>query len=58
MEHGNGKIVLTDTFCTAARYQHIWPHMGRPDEIQYHFGKHTVTLKRVTDNEVSVTVTP
>ena len=51
-----GKIILTDTFSKNALFHHIWPHMGRPDEIRYTFGEHTVVLKRVTDNEVVVQV--
>lgn len=49
---GNGKFVLTDDFSRGAVWQSVWPYMARPDEIQYRFGEHKVTLKRVTDNEV------
>lgn len=56
-KRGAGKIILTDTFSTNRLFQQIWPFMGRPDEIRYTFGENTVVLKRITDNEVAVSVT-
>jgi hypothetical protein len=55
---GKGRIILTDTFSANALFQLVWPQMGRPDEIRYRFGAHTVVLKRVTDNQVDVQITP
>lgn len=53
---GKGKLILTDTFSSNDLFQRIWPHIGRPDEIRYIFGKRRVILKRVTDNDVEVHV--
>jgi hypothetical protein len=58
LPRGSGRVILTDTFSTNTLFQRIWPHMGRPDEIRYTFGDHTVVLQRVNDNEVSVQVSP
>ena len=58
IKEGKGKLVLTDDFGFREVYQEIAPMIGRPDEIRYRFGEHTVVLRRVTDNEVSVEVTP
>ncbi len=55
---GQGRFIVTDTFNANALYQRIWMHMGHPDEIRYRFGEHTVVLKRLTDNEVAVRVSP
>jgi len=51
---GEGRFILTDDFSLNTVWQEVWPHMTRPDEINYHFGVHAVTLKRITDNEVAV----
>ena len=53
---GKGRWVLTDDFGFREVYQQIATLIGRPDEIRYRFGQHTVTLRRVTDNEVTVEV--
>lgn len=55
---GKGRFVLTDDFQTVRTYQEVWNLIGKPDEIRYTFGDQSVTLKRVTDNEVTVDVTP
>jgi len=49
-----GKWVLTDDFGFREVYQQIATLIGRPGEIRYRFGEHTVTLRRLTDNEVTV----
>jgi hypothetical protein len=53
---GKGRFILTDDFQYAAVYGQIGGLIGRPDEIRYQFGSHTLTLKRVTDNDISVDV--
>jgi hypothetical protein len=53
---GKGRWVLTDDFGFGGVFQQIWQWVGHPDEIRYTFGEHTVVLRRVTDNEVSVKV--
>ena len=53
---GKGKWVLTDDFGFREVYQQVATLLGRPDETRYRFGEHTVTLRRVTDNEVTVEV--
>lgn len=55
---GKGRFLLTDTFSGNELFQKIWMHMGHPDEIRYCFGEHTVVLKKVTDNQVDVVITP
>ena len=56
--HGAGRFVLTDDFAKAEVYDECWPFIGKGDEIRYRFGDHEVVLRRVTDNEVAVEITP
>ena len=58
IEQGAGRFVLTDNFSTGDVYQQVKGLIGRPDQIRYRFGKHTIVLRRVTDNTVTVEVTP
>lgn len=57
VRHGRGRFVLTDDFGSEATLRHYRRFLGSPDEIRYRFGDHTVTLRRVTDNSVSVSIT-
>ncbi|MHB1455637.1 MAG: hypothetical protein ACYC0V_01855 [Armatimonadota bacterium] len=53
---GKGRFVLTNDFQLPTVWQNVWNLVGRPDEIRYQFGEKTVTLKRITDNEVAVDI--
>ncbi|MCC6729013.1 MAG: hypothetical protein IT208_06700 [Chthonomonadales bacterium] len=53
---GKGRWVLTDDFGQDGVFREIAGLIGRPDEIRYRFGEHTVVLRRITDNEVAVEV--
>lgn len=53
---GKGKMILTDDFGLGAVTRETNLLVGHPDKISYRFGDNHVTLKRVTDNEVSVLV--
>ena len=39
---GNGRWIITDDFGLSQVQEAIWPHIGRPDEMKYRFGDHTV----------------
>jgi hypothetical protein len=54
---GKGRFVLTDDFQYASVYGQVAGLLGRPDEIRYQFGNHTLVLRRVTDNDVNVEIT-
>lgn len=53
---GKGRFVLTNDFQLPVVWQNVWNLIGKPDEIRYQFGDKTVTLKRITDNEVAVDI--
>ncbi len=53
---GKGKMILTDDFGLHAVTRETNVLVGHPDKIRYRFGDHQVTLKRVTDNEISVSI--
>jgi hypothetical protein len=57
ISEGKGRLILTDDFGYGKVYEEIKPFIGHPDTIRYRFANHQVTLKRVTDNEISVEVT-
>jgi hypothetical protein len=54
--HGRGSFVLTDEFQSPDTVQQYGKYLGHPDEIRYRFGEHTLVLRRITDNQVSVEV--
>lgn len=56
VKEGKGRFVITGDFQYSQIYGEVTPLLGRPDEISYVFGRNRVTLKRVTDNEVTVEV--
>jgi len=58
VREGRGRWVLTDDFEAPAAVRPVKRFLGRPDEIRYRFGERVVTLRRVTDNQVRVEVTP
>jgi hypothetical protein len=53
---GKGRFVLTNDFQLPSAWSEVAGLIGKPDEIRYQFGDKTVTLKRITDNEVAVDI--
>ena len=58
IQQGKGRFVLTDDFGFREVYPQVNTLIGRPDEIRYRFGSQQVVLRRVTDNKVSVEISP
>ncbi len=53
---GQGRFVLTDDFGYFDVYKEFVGGLVPSDEIRYRFGERTVTLRRVSDNRVTVLV--
>ena len=54
---GKGRYVFTDNFAAPEAVAEYENWIAREDEIRYHFGNHTVILRRTaSDNEVAVEV--
>ena len=56
ISEGKGKMILTDDFGLHAVTSHTNTLVGHPDKITYRFGEQKVTLRRITDNEIAVSI--